>query len=53
LLAVNNITIKVNGMPLKLRTRRINNETIAQFQHLLENEMWEHVFKNKDTNSNF
>jgi hypothetical protein len=44
---VNNITTKVNLIPLEQRTRKINNETIAQFQYLLENEMWEAVFKNK------
>jgi hypothetical protein len=49
-LTVNNITIKVNLMPLKQRTRKINNVTIVQFQHLLQNERWELVFKNKDTN---
>jgi hypothetical protein len=38
-LTVNNITTKVNLIPLKQRTRKINNETTAQFQHLLENEM--------------
>jgi hypothetical protein len=53
LLTVNNITTKVNVMPLKQRTRKLINETIAQFQHQLKNEMWEHVFKNKDTNYNF
>jgi hypothetical protein len=49
-LTVNSITIKVNLIPLKQWTRKINNETVAQFQHLLENEMWEPVFKNKDEN---
>jgi hypothetical protein len=33
-LAVNNITTKVNLISLKHRTRKINNETTAQFQHL-------------------
>jgi hypothetical protein len=37
---------------LKHRTRKINNETIAQFKHLLENEMWE-CLKKKDTNYKF
>jgi hypothetical protein len=36
-LTVNNITTKVNLMPLKYRTTKINNETTAQFQHLLKN----------------
>jgi hypothetical protein len=38
---------------LKWRTRKINNETIAQFQRLLENETWEPVFENRDTNYKF
>jgi hypothetical protein len=53
-LTVSNITTKVNVIPLKQRTRKINDdETIAQFQHLLENKMWEPVFKNKATNCMF
>jgi hypothetical protein len=52
-LIVNNITIKVSLISLKEKTRKINNETIAQFRHLLENETWEPVFKNKDTNYKF
>jgi hypothetical protein len=40
-------------MPLEHGTRKINKETIAQFQHLLENESWELVFKNKDKNYKF
>jgi hypothetical protein len=45
-----NISSEVNSAPLKQKTRKMNNETIAPFQHLLENEIWEPVFKNKDTN---
>jgi hypothetical protein len=37
---------------LKWRTRKINNETIGQFQHLLD-EAWEPVFENRDTNYKF
>jgi hypothetical protein len=48
----NNFTTKVNLMPLKQRTRKINNETIAQFQRVLQNKMWEPVFKIKDKYSN-
>jgi hypothetical protein len=44
-LTVNNISAKVNIISLKKGTRKINNETIAKFQHLLENERWEPVFK--------
>jgi hypothetical protein len=39
-LPVNNIIAEVNSTPLKQRTRKINSETIAQFQHLLENKSW-------------
>jgi hypothetical protein len=38
---------------MKWRLRKINNETIAQFQCLLANETWEPVFKNWDTNCKF
>jgi hypothetical protein len=34
---VNNTTTKVNLTSLKQRTRKLNNETITQFQDLLEN----------------
>jgi hypothetical protein len=43
LLMVNNIIAEVNSTPLKQRIRKINSETIAQFQYLLRNEMWEPV----------
>jgi hypothetical protein len=33
-LIVNNIMSEVNSTPLKQETRKINNETIAHFQHL-------------------
>jgi hypothetical protein len=52
-LTVNNITTKVNLILLRQRMRKINNETIAQFRHLLEYEMWEPVSKNKDTDHKF
>jgi hypothetical protein len=39
-LTVSNIISEVNSTPLKQKTRKINNETIAHFQHLLECEMW-------------
>jgi hypothetical protein len=42
----NIIISEVNLAPLKQKARKINNETIAHFQHLLESEMWEPVFKN-------
>jgi hypothetical protein len=49
-LTVNNITTKVNLIPLKQRIRKINNKAIALFQHLSENKTWESVLKNKDKN---
>jgi hypothetical protein len=44
---------EVNLIPFKEGTRKINNQTIVQFQHLLENKLWEPVFRNKDTNYKF
>jgi hypothetical protein len=52
-LTENNIIFEVNSTPMKQKTRKINNETIAHFQYLLETEMWEPIFKNKDTNYMF
>jgi hypothetical protein len=46
-LTVNNY-YKSKFNTLETKNQEINNETIAQFQHLLENETWEPVFKNKD-----
>jgi hypothetical protein len=42
---INNIAAAGNLIPLKQRTRKVNNETIMQFQHLLKSETWESVFK--------
>jgi hypothetical protein len=52
-LTISNIATEVNLTPLKWRTRKIYNETIAQFQRLLEDETWEPVFENRDTNYKF
>jgi hypothetical protein len=49
-LTISNITMEVDLAPLKWRTRIVNDETTAQFKHLLDNEMWEPVFENRDTN---
>jgi hypothetical protein len=38
-LTVDNVTTKEDLIPLKQKIRKINKETIAQFQHLLETEM--------------
>jgi hypothetical protein len=45
-LLISDINTGINLVPLKWRLRKINNETIAQFQCLLANEKWEPVFKN-------
>jgi hypothetical protein len=50
---ISNTVEKVNLATLKWRTRIINDETTAQFQRLLENETWEPVFENRDTNYKF
>jgi hypothetical protein len=44
------LTIEANLISFKQRTRKINNETLVQFQLILENETLESVFKGKDTN---
>jgi hypothetical protein len=44
---------KIYTAPHPKRRHSSNIETIAQFQHILEHEMWEPVFKNKDTNYKF
>jgi hypothetical protein len=51
-LMINNIAAASNLIPLKQRTRKVNNETIVQFQLLLESEIWESVYKD-DTNNRF
>jgi hypothetical protein len=52
-LTISNIATEVDLAPSKWRTRIINDETAAQFKRLLENEMWEPVFENRDTNYMF
>jgi hypothetical protein len=52
-LTISIITIKFDLAPLKWRTRIVNDETTAHFQCPLENEMWEPIFKNRDTNCKF
>jgi hypothetical protein len=53
LLTINNIVAAVNLIALKQRTRKISNDTIMQFQHLLNNETWESVYKDKDINNKY
>jgi hypothetical protein len=52
-LMINNIAAAGNLIPLKQTTRKINTETIIQFQLLLKNETWETVYKDNDTNNKF
>jgi hypothetical protein len=53
LFTVNNTASAVTLVPLKQRTRKINNDTIMQFQLLLKNETWESVYKDQDINKKF
>jgi hypothetical protein len=50
-LMINNIAAAGDLIPLKQRTRKVNNETIMQFQLLLKSETWESVYKDNDTNN--
>jgi hypothetical protein len=52
-LAINSIAAAGNLTPLKHRTRKVNNETIMQFQFLRKSETWESVYKDSDTSSKF
>jgi hypothetical protein len=51
-LTVNNTAPATNIVPLRQRTREINNERIMQFQLQLANESWESVYTD-DTNNKF
>jgi hypothetical protein len=53
LLTINNIASAVNLIHPKHRTRKINNDTIMQFQLLLKSETWESVYKDHDINNKF
>jgi hypothetical protein len=44
--------MEVDLAPSKWRTRIINDETSTEFKRLLENEMWEPGFENRDINYN-
>jgi hypothetical protein len=44
-LKVINITTEVNLIPMKQRTTKVNNEAIAQFRRMLENELWKPAFR--------
>jgi hypothetical protein len=50
---INNIAAAGNLIPLKKRSRKVNNETTMQFQLLLKSEIWESVYKDNDTNNKF
>jgi hypothetical protein len=45
--------MEIDLTPMKWKTRIINDETTAQFKCLLENETWEPIFENRDTNCKF
>jgi hypothetical protein len=53
LLTINNIASAVNLIPLKQRTRNINNDTVMKVQFLLKSETWESVYKDQDINNKF
>jgi hypothetical protein len=50
---INNIVATANLIPLRQRTRDVNNETVMQFDLLLKKETWESVYKSSDTNNKF
>jgi hypothetical protein len=52
-LMINNIAAADSLIFLKKIRRKINNETIMQFQLLLKNGTWETVCKDSDTNNKF
>jgi hypothetical protein len=52
-LMINNIAAAANLIPLKQRTRKVDNETIMQLQLLLKSETWESVYEDNDTNNSF
>jgi hypothetical protein len=51
-LTVNNTAPVTNIVPLRQRTREINNESIMQFYLQLTNKSWESVYTD-DTNNKF
>ena len=53
ILTIKNIHATINEFPLKQRTRLIDNETIINFQTLLEKETWEFVYIDTDHNHMF
>ncbi|PNF23822.1 hypothetical protein B7P43_G15913 [Cryptotermes secundus] len=52
-LMMNNIALAGNSIYQKQKIRKINSETIMQFQHLLKSETWECVYKENDTNDKY
>jgi hypothetical protein len=50
---VNNTTAAGNLVMLKHKVRKVNNEKIMQFQHLVKSETWIYVHKDNDTNNKF
>jgi hypothetical protein len=52
-LMVNNVAAANNLIPLEQKTRKVNNQTIVQFQFLLKSETLESVYEDIDTNNKF
>jgi hypothetical protein len=52
-LTVNNIYAATNRIPLRLRAKLINVDTLTNSQTLIKQETWESVHKNQDTNFMF
>jgi hypothetical protein len=49
---IKNAAVADNIIPLKKRTRKINNEAVVQF-HFLKSETWKSVYKDSETKNKF
>ncbi|PNF25679.1 hypothetical protein B7P43_G16270, partial [Cryptotermes secundus] len=52
-LVMDNLAVAGNFIHQKQRIRKINSESIKQFQLLLKRESWERVYKENDTNNKY
>jgi hypothetical protein len=52
-ITINNIAAAANLIPLRQITRKIDSETVMQFQLLPKNGTWESIYKSNDTNNKF
>jgi hypothetical protein len=52
-LMMNNLAVAGKFIHQKQRIRKINSESIMQFQRLLKSETWERVYKENDTNNKY